>query len=271
MVGGWRRWSIPNSRGRSARSSPRGNAGSRSPGRSATLLPGGGLRRGATVTVDGVAGSGATSVALALAAAATQAGEWAAIVDPYGTLGARAAADGGCRARTVRGDPALPGRSLEHGGRRVARRRRAGGGDGSAAVAAGRRAPAWSRARVERASVLVALGPWPVEASMRLYAEGGAWSGLGDGCGALDTRELHVRVEAKGAPARGNVRALAGVAPMRTAVDHADVLCVVPGLAGGRGAPPRSRAAHGAGRRARTDRESRPRARRVGRGARRTA
>ena len=66
-----------------------------------------------------------------------------------------------------------------------------------------------ARAR-ERAAVLVAIGPWPVEASMRLYAEGGAWTGLGDGWGALDTRELHVRVEAKGAPTRGNMRALAG-------------------------------------------------------------
>ena len=69
----------------------------------------------------------------------------------------------------------------------------------------------WWRGRVERAAVLVAIGPWPVEASMRLYAEGGAWTGLGDGWGALDTRELHVRVEAKGAPARGDIARARGV------------------------------------------------------------
>ncbi len=33
-----------------------------------------------------------------------------------------------------------------------------------------------ARAR-ERASVLVAVGPWPVEASLRVYAEGSTWSG----------------------------------------------------------------------------------------------
>ena len=174
-----------------------------------TLIPGGGLRRGATVTIDGVAGSGATTVALVLAAAATQAGEWAAIVDPYGTLGARAAADAGVeleRCAVIRHCPADRWSTVV-----------AALLDGVALVAATvpvRLRPSDARRLVararERASVLVALGPWPVEASMRLYAEGGAWSGLGDGCGALDTRVLNVRVEAKGAPARGNVRALAG-------------------------------------------------------------
>ncbi len=173
------------------------------------LLPGGGLRRGATVTVDGVVGSGATSIALALAAAATQAGEWAAIVDPYGTLGARAAADAGVeleRCAVIRRCPAerwsTVVAALLDGVTLVAATvpLRVRPGDARRLVA---------RAR-ERAAVLVAIGPWPVEASMRLYAEGGAWTGLGDGWGALDTRELHVRVEAKGAPARGNMRALAG-------------------------------------------------------------
>ena len=67
----------------------------------------------------------------------------------------------------------------------------------------------FARAR-ERASVLVAIGPWPVEASIRLYAEGGPWSGLDEGSGALGARDLHVRVEAKGVPTRGQLRALAG-------------------------------------------------------------
>ena len=61
------------------------------------LLPAGGVQRGSTVAVDGSPGSGSTTVALTLAAAATSAGEWAAVVDPDvgRTLGARAAAEAG--------------------------------------------------------------------------------------------------------------------------------------------------------------------------------
>ena len=65
-----------------------------------------------------------------------------------------------------------------------------------------------ARAR-ERAAVLVAIGPWPVEASMRLYAEGGAWTGLGDGWGALDTASS-TSASRRRAPPRGDVRTLAG-------------------------------------------------------------
>jgi hypothetical protein len=173
------------------------------------LLPGGGVRRGATVSVEGVPGSGATSVALALAAAATQRGEWAAMVDPYGTLGARAAAAAGVeleRCAVIRRCPA------ERWSTVVAALL-----DGVALVAAtvplrlrhGDARRLVARAR-ERASVLVAIGPWPVEASIRLYAEGGPWSGLDEGSGALGARDLHVRVEAKGVPTRGQLRALAG-------------------------------------------------------------
>src|SRR5947209_1636703 len=57
------------------------------PGALGALLPGAALSRGATVTVDGVPGAGATSLALELAAAATATGEWAAAVDLDGTLG----------------------------------------------------------------------------------------------------------------------------------------------------------------------------------------
>ena len=60
----------------------------------APLLPGG-LRRGATVTVDG--GPGATSLALALAAGASQEGSWTAIVGAgrHGPVGLLAAAEVG--------------------------------------------------------------------------------------------------------------------------------------------------------------------------------
>jgi len=173
------------------------------------LLPGGGLRRGATVTVDGSLGAGGTSVALTLAAAATATGEWAAVIDPYGTLGARAAAAAGVeleRCAVIRRCP------LDRWSTVVAALL-----DGVALVATtvplrvrvgdARRLAARAR---ERASVLVALGPWPAEASVRMYAEASAWSGLGDGSGLLDTRDLHVRVEARGAPVTGQLRELAG-------------------------------------------------------------
>jgi hypothetical protein len=173
------------------------------------LLPGGGVRRGATVAVDGATGAGVTSVTLTLAAAVTATGEWAAVIDPYGTIGARAAEAAGVsldRFAVVRRCPAdrwstvvaalLDGVALVA----VTMPPRLRAGDARRLIA---------RAR-ERAAVLVAVGPWPVEATLRLYAEASTWSGLGEGNGLLDTRDLHVRVEAKGAPARGQVRALAG-------------------------------------------------------------
>jgi hypothetical protein len=173
------------------------------------LLPGGGIRRGATVTVDGAVGAGITSVTFALAAAATATGEWAAVIDPYGTLGARAAEAAGVeleRCAVIRRCPADRWSTVV-----------AALLDGVALVVAtvplrvrpGDARRLIARAR-ERASILVAVGQWPAEASLRLYAEASSWSGMGDGSGLLDGRDLHVRVEAKGAPARGHVRALAG-------------------------------------------------------------
>ena len=72
------------------------------PGTLGALLPGSALRRGEVVTVQGDAGAGATSVALAFAAAATSVGEWAAAVGVElsgprapGDLGAQAALEAG--------------------------------------------------------------------------------------------------------------------------------------------------------------------------------
>jgi hypothetical protein len=161
------------------------------------LLPGGGVRRGSTVALDGPPGAGATTVACMLAAAATATGEWAAVVDPDRTFGARAAHDAGValeRCAVVRAVPserwltvvaalldgvalvvAVPPPSL-----RV--------GDARRLVA---------RAR-ERASVLVALGPWPVEAALRLHARGCEWRGLARGSGLLTGRDLDLEIETKG-------------------------------------------------------------------------
>ena len=167
-------------------------------GRIGELLPANGLQRGSTITVDGSPGSGATTVALTLAAAATAAGEWAAVIDPGGTLGGRAAGAAGVE--------------LE----RLAVVRRVASDRWAAVVAAlldgitvvvaavpphlrlGDARRLVARAR-ERKSVLVAFGAWPVEAALRVNTGRCTWSGLGAGTGLLDTRDLHIEVEAKGA------------------------------------------------------------------------
>ena len=167
------------------------------------LLPAGGVQRGSTVAIGGLLGSGATTVAFTLAAAATAAGEWAAVVDPYGTLGARAAVEAGVeldRLAVVRRAPP------DRWGAVVAALL-----DGITVVVAavpprvrlGDARRLVARAR-ERGAVLVAFGAWPVEAAVRVHTGPSQWRGLEPGLGLLDTRDLNVRVEAKG---RGFARA----------------------------------------------------------------
>jgi hypothetical protein len=173
----------------------------------AGLVPGGGIRRGATVAVDGPPGTGVTTAALALAAAATAAGEWAAVVDPPGTLGALAAAAAGVdleRCAVVRRVPADRWPTVV-----------AALLDGVALVAASvppRLRPGDARRLVararERAAVLVVTGPWPVEAAVRLHTEAGAWARTASGL--LHTRDLHARVEVHGTPAPVRLHAAAG-------------------------------------------------------------
>jgi hypothetical protein len=146
------------------------------PGSVGEQLSAGGVRRGATVALDGPLGSGSTTVAFAFAAAATSTGEWAAVVDPDGTFGACAAAANGValeRCAVVRRVP------RDRWGTVVAALL-----DGVAMVIAA--VPPWLRANDarrlsararERAAVLVALGPWPAEASLRLHTEPSAWAG----------------------------------------------------------------------------------------------
>jgi hypothetical protein len=160
------------------------------------VLPAGGVRRGATIALDGPPGTGSTTVACALAAAATSAGEWAAVVDPDGTFGGRAAAAAGValeRCAVVRNVPADRWATVV-----------AALLDGVALVVAP--APPYlrtgdarrlaARAR-ERASVLVALGAWPGEAAMRIQTNGGPWHGLARGSGLLAGRDLDVHIDAK--------------------------------------------------------------------------
>jgi hypothetical protein len=188
----------------------------------ADLLPGAGLRRGATVAVGAAPGVvGATSLALALAAGPSRAGSWVAVVG-LGSLGLVAAAEMGVDlGRLVL--VADPGRDragwasvvaalvdgfdvvlLAPGGVGAAGEVDGGGGSGP-----GRRLrPADARrlvARVrERGSVLLSVGgDLPGERSpLRLTVVAAAWEGLGDGWGHLEGRRVTVESGGRGEAAR---------------------------------------------------------------------
>ena len=159
------------------------------PGPLAAAVPS--VQRGTVVAVGGAVGSGATSTVLGFAAAATAVGEWAAVVDGSGTLGGLAAAAAGvdlARLAVVRDVPrdrwSTVVAALLDGVTVVIAELPRGIRLGDA-----RRLVARTR---ERAAVLVTLAPeasaWPAEATLRLDARGGVWSGLGAGDGVLEER-----------------------------------------------------------------------------------
>jgi hypothetical protein len=223
------------------------------------LLPDGGLRRGTTVTVEGA--PGATSLALALGAAASAAGSWVAAVG-LPALGWLAAAELGValeRVVVVSPPPAawatvvaalLDAVDLVWAGPPP----RLAAGDARRLVA---------RAR-ERGSVLVPLdrpgtgpgaGPgsagWPLPAPVRLVVASSTWSGpVGAGAGRLESRRVEVVATGRGAAARQRRLALelpgpdGGVAPVPPpapspapgpALSPPPVLCRVDHRGGGRG------------------------------------
>jgi hypothetical protein len=158
-----------------------------------TLLPGGALRRGSTVAVEG-----STSLLLALLAGASEAGSWCAVVG-IPALGLVAAAEFGVvleRLALVPDPgpdwPAVVAALLDGIDLVVA----APPGPVSAGLA-GRLA---ARAR-QRGSVLVPYGRWS-GADLVLEATGGQWRGLGDGWGRLSRRTIVVSVRGRGAAAR---------------------------------------------------------------------
>ena len=157
------------------------------------LLPGGGLRRGATVSVGSSAGAGgATSLAMALVAAASQRGSWVAAVG-LPSLGLVAADElgvalerlvlvapperdawGGVVAALVDGFDLV----LLHAGRTGVR-----SADARRLVA---------RAR-ERGAVLLQLGAgWPEKADVQLEVTRSRWEGLEHGHGRLLARKVRV-------------------------------------------------------------------------------
>jgi hypothetical protein len=205
------------------------------------LLPASGLRRGTTAAIDARPGvTGATSLALALAAGASQAGSWVAAVG-LGSLGLVAAAELGVSfERLVL--VADPGREpagwatvvaalvdgfdivlvAADGGRRLGGPGSPGGPDGRGLGGpgggggvdgrglGGNRLRAGDARRLvarvrERGAVLVAVGgELPGERSpLRLTVTASTWQGLGEGWGHLQGRRVTVEARGRGEAARG--------------------------------------------------------------------
>ena len=165
------------------------------------LLPSGGLRRGATVSVGSSVG-GATSLALALVAEASRLGSWVAAVG-VPSLGLVAADElgvalerlvlvaaperdawGGVVAALVDGFDLV----VLHAGRTGVRTT-----DARRLVA---------RAR-ERGAVLVQLGwGWPEQADVQLEVTRARWEGLDDGHGHLQARKVRIVAGGRGEAAQ---------------------------------------------------------------------
>lgn len=165
------------------------------------LLPGEGLRRGSTVAVAGDAGGGATSLALALVAAASGAGSWVAAVG-LPSLGLVAADElGVALERLVL--VAAPERS-QWGSVTAA----LVDGFDCVVVAAHRGVPAGAARRLvararERGAVLVTLGAgWPEPAAVQLRVARTRWEGIEPGHGHLRARKVRVAVSGRGDAAR---------------------------------------------------------------------
>jgi hypothetical protein len=159
------------------------------------LLPEGGLRRGSTVAV-----SGATSLALALLAGASQAGSWCAAVG-LPSLGLVAAAEVGVAlerfplvARPGEEWPAVVAALLEAVDVvLVCLPRHVRTDDARRLVA---------RAR-DRGAVLVTTGSsGALAADLRLSVAGATWEGLGQGHGRLRARRMDVVATGRGAASR---------------------------------------------------------------------
>jgi hypothetical protein len=159
----------------------------------ASLLPGGGLRRGSVVAVPG-----STALLLALLAAATEQGAWAAVIG-VGDLGVLAAAEAGVVVQRLAlvprpgSDPAPVAAALLDG-------------VGLVAVAGADRMPAGARRSLagrarQRGSVLLPLGRWP-GADVELNCRAETWYGAEAGHGRLRSREVVVCAVGRGAAAR---------------------------------------------------------------------
>jgi hypothetical protein len=162
------------------------------------LFPDGALRRGTTTTVAGLPGHGATTLALALLAAASQAGSWCAAVglpDP----GVLAAAELGIDLRRVVFVPHPGGGWAEAAGDLLT------GVDvvlvrppGRARQTAARHLSARARERRTALVVLVEhVSEWPEGGDLALSVGAIEWEGVGRGHGHLQRRRAEVRVSGR--------------------------------------------------------------------------
>ena len=163
------------------------------------LLPGGALRRGSVVSVEGASGSGATAVIFHLVAAASAGGSWVAMVG-LPAAGFVAAAEAGVVVERLAVVPDPGGNwpmvtaalldAIDIVVLRPSTRirpqdaRRLG-----------------SRTR-ERGGILIVAGSWPEGADVRLTTEQSRWTGLGDGHGVLQGRQIDVTTDGRGAAGR---------------------------------------------------------------------
>jgi hypothetical protein len=188
----------------------------------APLVPGGGLRRGTTVSVTGA--GGATSLALALAAGPSAAGSWAVAVG-FPDLGLAAAAELGLALDrlAVVGPPDPANWSTVVAALveafdvvlvRPPRHVRAGDA---------RRLVARTR---ERGAIVVQVGSTALQSDLRFTVAATEWQGLGSGHGHLTARRVRVTVDGRREAARprqadlwlldpdGRVARAAAVAPV---------------------------------------------------------
>jgi len=167
------------------------------------LFPDGALRRGTTTTVAGLPGHGATTLALALLAAASQAGSWCAAVglpDP----GVVAAAELGIDLRRVVFVPHPGSGWAEAAGDLLP------GVDvvlvrppGRARQTAARHLSARARERQAALVVLVEhVSEWPEGGDLALSVGAVEWKGVGRGHGHLQGRRAEVRVTGRRAAGR---------------------------------------------------------------------
>lgn len=161
------------------------------------LIPGGGLRRGSTLSVDGPA---ATSLALAAAAAASQQGAWVAAVG-FPSLGLLAAAESGLaleRFVLVAAPDTRPGPHNEETTWAAAIAALVDAFEVVLVQASHRVRPRDARRLVartrERDAVLVQVGSraWPEGADVTLEVADAAWQGLSKGHGHLRARRVTV-------------------------------------------------------------------------------
>jgi hypothetical protein len=169
----------------------------------APLFPDGALRRGTTITVSGLPGHGATTLALALLAAASQSGSWCAAVglaDP----GVVAAAELGVDLRRVVFVPHPGNGWAEAAGDLLP------GVDvvlvhppGRARQTAARHLTARARERQTALVVLVEhASVWPEGGDLALTVGAVEWEGVGWGHGHLRGRRAEVRVSGRRAAGR---------------------------------------------------------------------